>query len=404
MTHQGIPRTLAVLLGAAAAVVTLAGIQAVGSIVGPVVLALTLVIAVSPLRNWLARHHAPTWVQVAAPLAVVLLVLLGMVAILSLAAAQLAILAPTYTTQFNTMVAQVQHWAAGLGYGSEQLNKALASFDAGKLIGLAQGVLSSLLGVLSSLFLIVVLLLAMSLDAPVFARILAAASAERPALAQALMTFTAKTRRYLIVSTVFGLICSVLDVAALYVLAVPLPLLWGVLALITNYIPNIGFILGLIPPALLGLLEGGPKTMLLVIAAYIAINVVIQSFIQPKFLGDAVGLSTTATFLSLIIWAWVLGPLGALLAIPLSLLARALLIDSDPNGVWAAALVSGRLPERGSAPPDQPATPGGPPPGPNGLPSAPDHSAPDRSATSDRSAELDDSAELNRPPAPDQRS
>jgi AI-2 transport protein TqsA len=74
-------------------------------------------------------------------------------------------------------------------------------------------------------------------------------------------------RRYLIVSTIFGLICSVLDVTALYVLGVPLPLLWGVLALITNYIPNIGFILGLIPPALLGLLEGGPKTMLLVIAA-----------------------------------------------------------------------------------------------------------------------------------------
>ncbi len=125
----------------------------------------------------------------------------------------------------------------------------------------------------------------------------------------------------------------------------PLPLLWGVLALITNYIPNIGFVLGLIPPALLGLLEGGPKTMLLVIIAYLAINVVVQSFIQPKFLGDAVGLSTTATFLSLIVWAWVLGPLGALLAIPLSLLVRALLIDSDPKSKWTAALLSGSLPE-----------------------------------------------------------
>jgi AI-2 transport protein TqsA len=200
--------------------------------------------------------------------------------------------------------------------------------------------------VLSSLFLIVVLLLAMSLDAPVFAQIIDAAAAERPAFARALMTFTDKTRRYLIVSTVFGTICAVLDVAALYALGVPLPLLWGVLALITNYIPNIGFILGLFPPALLGLLDGGPKTMLLVIAAYIAINVVIQSFIQPKFLGDAVGLSTTATFLSLIVWAWVLGPLGALLAIPLSLLMRALLIDSDPDAKWAAALLSGRLPQR----------------------------------------------------------
>ncbi|GAA1305423.1 AI-2E family transporter [Planotetraspora silvatica] len=345
MLPQRIPRALIAMLGAAAAVVALAGIQAVGSIVGPVILALTLVIAVSPLRGWLSRHRAPVWVQVAVPLAVVLLVLAGMVAVLSLAAAQLAILAPTYSTQFRSMVSDLQHWAAGLGYGSDQLNKALSSFDPGKMIEVAQGVLSSLLGVLSSLFLIVVLLLAMSLDAPVFSRIVDAAAAERPQLAEALKSFTSRTRRYLVVSTIFGLICSALDVTVLAILSVPLPLLWGVLALITNYIPNIGFILGLVPPALLGLLDGGPRTMLLVIIAYIAINVVIQSFIQPKFLGDAVGLSTTATFLSLIIWAWVLGPLGALLAIPLSLLVRALLIDSDPDSKWTAALISGRLPD-----------------------------------------------------------
>jgi predicted PurR-regulated permease PerM len=339
-----VPRVLVVLMCAAAAVITLAGIQAVSSILGPVVLVLTLVIAVSPLRGWLARHHAPGWTLVAVPLTVVLLVLLGMVAVFSFAAAQLAILAPTYAPQFNKLVADLQRWAASLGYGSEQVNKALASLDPGKMIELAQGVLSSLLGVLSSLFLIVVLLLAMSLDAPMFSRIVATARNERPTLMTALTTFSHKTRRYLVVSTVFGLICSVLDITALYILSVPLPLLWGVLALITNYIPNIGFIIGLIPPALLGLLDGGVKTMILVIIAYIAINVVIQSFIQPKFLGDAVGLSTTATLLSLILWAWVLGPLGALLAIPLSLLVRALLIDSDPNGKWAAALISGELP------------------------------------------------------------
>lgn len=87
--------------------------------------------------------------------------------------------------------------------------------------------------------------------------------------------------------------------------------------------------------------------MLFVIVAYILINFVVQSLIQPKFLGDAVGLSTTVTFLSLILWTFLLGPLGALLAIPLSLLTRALLIDSDPDGGWAAALVSGDVPDDG---------------------------------------------------------
>ncbi len=84
--------------------------------------------------------------------------------------------------------------------------------------------------------------------------------------------------------------------------------------------------------------------MVLVIVAYIVINVVVQPFVQPKFLGDAVGLSTTMTLISLIVWAFVIGPLGALLAIPLSLLVRALVIDSDPSASFACALVSRELP------------------------------------------------------------
>lgn len=335
------PRALIVLMGIAGAVIALFGMREVASILGPVVLALVLVIAVSPVRRWLEGKHAPKWVQIAVPFTIVVLVLLGMVAVLTLAATQLATILPGYTRQFQGLVTLAQRFAIEHGVSNDQLNKAIQSFDPTKVIGLAQSLLTSLLSVLSSLFLIVVLLLAMSLDAPATARIIASGHGE---LVRALADFAHKTRRYLIVSTVFGLICSALDVAALYILGVPLPLLWGVLALITNYIPNIGFVLGLIPPATLALLEGGPKQMLLVIAAYIAINVVIQSFIQPKFLGDAVGLSTTMTFLSLIVWAFVLGPLGALLAIPLSLLTRAILVDSDPSATWAAALISGEPP------------------------------------------------------------
>ncbi|MFI6810751.1 AI-2E family transporter [Nonomuraea sp. NPDC050328] len=349
MTDQGVPRAFIVLVGAAGAVVTLFGIREVASIVGPIMLALVLVIAVSPVRSRLERAGAPGWIQVAVPFLIVLLVLLAMVAILSLSTGQLAALLPSYANEFDELVDESHHWLTSLGASNDVINKAIQSFDPGKLIGLAQGLVSGVVGVFSSIFLIVVLLLAMCLDAPATRRILASGSARRPDLVEALATFARKTRRYLLVSTAFGLVCAALDVAALYLLSVPLPLLWGVLALITNYIPNIGFIMGLIPPALLALLDGGVKQMLLVIAAYVAINVVIQSFIQPKFLGDAVGLSTTMTFLSLIVWAFVLGPLGALLAIPLSLLARALLVDSDPAAKWAAALISGEVPKEAQA-------------------------------------------------------
>lgn len=342
MSERSTPRAIIVLLGTACALIVLFGLREVASIVGPMVLALVLVIAVSPVRGWLADRRAPVWVQVAVPFLIVVLVVLAMVAVLTVSVTQLAGLLPSYGDQFQGLLNQAQRFAAEYGFGNEQLSKALQSFDPGKLLGAAQVLLSSLVGVLSSLFLIVVLLLAMSLDAPITAKILDSVRGERPGIITALDTFAGKTRRYLIVSTVFGIICATCDVIALYLLGVPLPLLWGVLALITTYIPNIGFVLGLIPPSMLALLDGGPKQMLLVIAAYCVINVVFQGLVLPKYLGDAVGLSTTMTLLSLIVWTFVLGPLGALLAIPLSLLTKALLIDSDPSAKWAGALISGK--------------------------------------------------------------
>lgn len=339
-----LPRALVVLLCTAGAVVTLAGIREVDTIVGPALLSLILVLAVAPVRSRLHRRGAPGWVLVAVPLTILLVVLLGMVAILSIAIAQMAILIPTYDKQFHQLVVQAQQLAASLGIGTQQINEAINSFYPGKVFTIAQEFLSGLVGAFSSIVLIIVLLLAMCLDAQGFSRILAMGAARRPLLVGALYDFAHRTRRYLLVSTGFGLVCSALDVAALWWLGVPLPLLWGVLALITNYIPNIGFVLGLVPPALLGLLSGGLETMIFVIVAYVLINFVVQTLIQPKYLGDAVGLSTTLTFISLILWTFLLGPLGALLAIPLSLLARTLLIDSDPDGEWAAALVSGDVP------------------------------------------------------------
>jgi predicted PurR-regulated permease PerM len=97
----------------------------------------------------------------------------------------------------------------------------------------------------------------------------------------------------------------------------------GLLAFITNYIPNVGFIIGVVPPAILALLAGGPQLMVIVIIVYCAINFVVQSIIQPRFIGDAVGLSVTVTFLALVFWAWLIGPLGAILDIPLTLRSRA---------------------------------------------------------------------------------
>ena len=162
----------------------------------------------------------------------------------------------------------------------------------------------------------------------------------KPGIAGALADFAGAVRSYWLVSTVFGLIVAVFDVIALGFLGVPMAVTWGVLSFITNYIPNIGFFIGVIPPALLALVDSGPWTALWVIVIYSVLNFVIQSLIQPKFTGDAVGLNTTTTFLSLLLWSQVIGALGAILAVPLTLFVKCMLIDSDDRSRWVSIFLS----------------------------------------------------------------
>jgi predicted PurR-regulated permease PerM len=259
---------------------------------------------------------------------------------LVLSVARLAGVLPTYSTEFSNLVAQVTAWLRQLGVTEDQINSAVSGLDLNRMLGVLQQVLTGAAGILSDLLFILALLFFLILDATSFPQRLAVAAEQRPHVAAALTSFARGTRQYILVSTVFGLIVAVADVVVLYWLAIPLPLLWGLLSFITNYIPNIGFVLGLVPPALLALLQGGVRDALLVVLAYSVINVVIQSLIQPKFVGDAVGLSVTLTILSLVFWSYVIGPLGALLAVPLSLFTKALLIDADPGSQWLVPLIS----------------------------------------------------------------
>jgi len=199
--------------------------------------------------------------------------------------------------------------------------------------------LSSVAGLASNFVFLLALLLFLSVETGGAGDRIASIAVERPRIAEALDHFAWGTRQYLLVTTVFGLIVAVLDSIALALLGIPLAVTWGLLSFITNYIPNIGFIIGVVPPALLGLLTGGPKLMVIVIVVYCVLNFIVQSIIQPRFIGDAVGLSVTVTFVVLFFWAWLLGPLGAILAIPLTLLAKALLVDIDPQAKWADALL-----------------------------------------------------------------
>jgi AI-2 transport protein TqsA len=253
--------------------------------------------------------------------------------------ARLASELPQYASRFDGLLASASARLTELGVGPQQIEQAKNSVNLGNLAGILGALLGSVAGLATNLVFLLVLLGFIGFEAGGYGHRLASIGADRPQVVGALEHFAWGTRQYLLVTTVFGLIVAVLDSIALALMGIPLAVTWGLLSFITNYIPNIGFIIGVIPPALLGLLTGGPKLMVIVIVVYCAINFVVQSLIQPRFIGDAVGLSVTMTFLSLVFWAWLLGALGAILAIPLTLLVKAVLVDIDPQAQWAHALM-----------------------------------------------------------------
>jgi AI-2 transport protein TqsA len=333
------PRALVILVGAAATVIVVAGVQGIAWLIGPAFMALIVVIAVAPAQGWLRRHGWPGWATTIVVILLVYAILLGLALGIIFSVARLATELPQHASAADGMLTSLTAQLAALGVGPEQIAQAKSSLNLGNLAGVLGSLLSSVAGLASNLVFLLALLLFLSVEAGGYDDRLASIASDRPTIAGALRHFAWGTRQYLLVTTVFGLIVAVLDSVALALMGIPLAITWGLLSFITNYIPNVGFIIGVVPPALLGLLTGGPQLMVIVILVYCGINFVVQSIIQPRFIGEAVGLSVTMTFLALVFWAWLLGPLGAILAIPLTLLAKALLVDIDPQAKWADALL-----------------------------------------------------------------
>ena len=137
-----------------------------------------------------------------------------------------------------------------------------------------------------------------------------------------------------------GGVAAALDTLLLVALGVPAALLWGVLSFLLSFIPNIGFILALIPPTILGLLTGGPLTALAVLVGYVVINTAIDYVIQPRFIGASVDLSPVVITVCLLFWGVVLGPSGALLAVPMTIIAAAV-ADAFPASRPLGRLLGG---------------------------------------------------------------
>ncbi|GMA42120.1 AI-2E family transporter [Mobilicoccus caccae] len=341
------PHFLTVSVGLAAFVVGMAGVRAASEVAAPIFLALNLVIASYPMHGWLRRRGLPGPLAAVFTGLVVIAVLIGFFALLGWSIAALVLEMPRYIPKVERLYLDMLAMLETRGITEQALVDSIQDTVstqwqnfAQQGLTLLQGVLSNLTGVLSLLLVLVTVLFFLTMDTIGVGRRFDLIRQSNPHVSAVLRDFARGVRRYWIVTTVFGLIVAVLDTWVLMYLGVPLALVWGVFSFLTNYIPNIGFVIGLIPPALLGLLEKGPKTAVAVIVAYCVLNFVIQSLIQPKVAGDAVGVTPTVSIVSLLFWTWVLGPLGALLALPATLLVKAILIDGDRQAGWVSYLIA----------------------------------------------------------------
>lgn len=326
--------TLRTLIGLAAAVVVLAGLSFAREIVGPLALAAVIVIICHPVRHPLERRGWPSWAATTAVIVVAYVVLAGLALLLYYAGVEFVRLVRDSADELTATARAVVAWLETLGLEAEATDAATSVLNPSALLGYAGSLGGTVLGILTAFFFVLAYVIFMAADGSRYARAPRTLGAAVRPTVDRFRSFNRGVRRYYVVNASFGAVVAVIDGLALWALQIPAPIVWAILAFVTNFIPNIGFVVGLIPPALLALVVGGWPLMLAVIAIYCVVNVTLQVMIQPKFVSDAVDLSLTLSFFSVIFWTFVIGPLGAILSIPLTLLVRALVLEGDPGSWW----------------------------------------------------------------------
>lgn len=332
----GLSPSLRVLLTLAAATVALAGVYFAREVFGPVALAIVIVVICEPLRRPLDRRGWPRWASTTAVIALAYLILLAMGALLWLAGTQFIRLIGDLASEGDlTRVAdQLISSLQSLGLDADSSDAAASVLDPETLLGVVRSVGGTVLSVATALFFVCAYIIFMAVDAARYRQAPALFAATKGATIERIVRLNSGVRRYYVVNATFGAIVAIIDGLALWWMGIPVPVVWAILAFVTNFIPNIGFILGLVPPAILAFVVGDWPLLLGVIAVYCVVNVVLQVLVQPKFVSDAVDLSLTLSFLSVIFWTFIIGPLGAILSIPLTLLVRTLVLDGDPSTTW----------------------------------------------------------------------
>jgi predicted PurR-regulated permease PerM len=326
------------LITGAAPIAILAGMRAASAIIGPVVIALVITIAWSPASEWLRkRGWRPTFAALTGILFAVAIIAL-LVALVWTSLIQLQDKLPEYQPRIAALQAVIQQKLADLPFDTTRLFSSDVLKPA-SIVGYAVKLIRSLTQTAGNLVLLVLLMAFMMLEAIRYPDKLRHAFHSSPEVVERFNRFGDKIRSYVSLNALFGLIAAVINTMILLALGVDFAVLWGVLSFLLSFVPNVGFLISLTPPALLALVEHGFGRAIAVVVAYVVVNSITDNIIKPRFVGATLDLSPIVVVISLLFWAWLLGPMGALVAVPLSLAVK-FLFESFDESKWLAILMS----------------------------------------------------------------
>lgn len=325
------------LLTVAAFVIVVAGLRAAESILIPVLISVFLAILCVPAVSWLRRHRVPTVIAVMLVVLVMMGVIAGFAAIVGGSINQFTDAVPRYQERFNSLATSVAGW---LGKHNVQLKgvDVFKTFSPSSILGMLGGALKGLVSALSNTVLVLLTLVFILFEAAGLPSKLRAALGDANADLGRFSAMTRQVQQYLIIKTVLSLVTGLVIGIWLAILGVDFAILWGFLAFILNYIPNIGSIVAAVPAVLLAFIQFGVGKAILATIAYLVVNTVLGNVVEPAMMGRRLGLSTLVVFLSLVFWGWVWGPVGMLLSVPLTMVLKITLEHSDDLR-WLAVLL-----------------------------------------------------------------
>ena len=326
-----------ILLTAAAFVIVAAGMKAAEAILVPFLCAAFLALICGPPMFWLERRGVPSWTALPIVIAVILGIGLGLGVLVGKSLNAFSAALPSYQQRLDTQMQAVLSWAAswGVAVPGEVLHDVV---DPGQAMQLVGRVLSGLGALLTNGFLIALTVLFMLLEAASFPAKLRAAFGESNQAFARFDQIASNVNRYLAIKTAVSLTTGAAVTGWVAIVGLDFPLLWGLLAFLLNYVPNIGSIIAAAPAVLLAVIQLGLGSAGLTAAGYVGVNVVMGHVLEPRFMGRGLGLSTLVVFLSLVFWGWVFGPVGMLLSVPLTMTVK-IALESSEETRWIAILL-----------------------------------------------------------------